>query len=708
MGMSGQSKLSPYTQKYLVNQSGEVNATRAGTVEYVPAYIHVTPDMDLSVLEELGVKTNLHLSDIVTAQIPSNRIQDVAALDQVTYIQVAVPVHPMMDKVRPAVGIDKVQSGEGLTGGFFGKGVVVGIIDAGFDYTHPDFYDWERKSLRIKRVWEQNYTEGTAPEGFSYGGEFKTQEEILSAAGDVTTNSHGTHVAGIAAGADKLGNDYYGVAGDADIVLVSMGTKADNNVNLSDAIAYIYKYAESVDKPCVINMSLGTQSGPHDGTSTFDVIADQLQGEGRLLVGSVGNFGGGKFHTGKTFTSAQDDPLRTFVDFKFTLSTDKAGGDVEIWGEPGFDFSVEIFTYDLSNQKKADVVTINMSSVEDTPQEYTLKGASGKILVFSEISPLNDKPHVMFSSQITGLRARYALGMEIIPHAAGSVNIWADDTYLALTSKDMEGWADGDNSSSLAEIGGTGKRIISVGAYVSRNSYQKEGSDKTFTLDETMDAIASFSSMGPTADGRIKPEITAPGCYIVSAVSSHDTSLGNLDIARYGTWNDANYYYAYMQGTSMAAPVVTGVMATWLQADPKLTPEQVRNILKKTALRDTHTGVLPEEGNSTWGYGKIDAWNGIKEVISQLSSIQEISETVPPVMLINKGKNEYNLLFTREATGVSYAIYSAYGQLVQMQHIPSVHAAEEVSLGQMSFPKGMYVIKIGAGKWQSTHKVVIE
>lgn len=708
----GQAKLSPNTKIYLSALSNRVEAMSAvpgmdKAEEYISAYIHITTDFNSSALEAIGVQVNQRVADILTVRIPTDKIQELAGIEGISYIQVAVPVRPMMDKVRPAIGVDKVQEGEGLSFPFYGEGVVVGVIDSGFDYTHPDFYDWNRENLRIKRVWEQSYTEGTPPEGFSYGGELKTQEEILNASGDVTTNSHGTHVAGIAAGADKQDNDFYGVAGEADIVLVSMGTKTENNVNLSDAIAYIYKYAESVGKPCVINMSLGTQAGPHDGTSTFDVIADALQGEGRLLVGSVGNFGGGKFHVRRTFTSPEDEPLKTFVDFK-SLSARNVGGDIEIWGESGMDFSVEIFTYNLTSDKKVDSKTVVSSPANEDTGEYSLNRALGKIVVSSEVSPLNQKPHVILSSQLTGFSAGHVWGLQVIPHSKGVIHIWADDVFVELTSNNKAGWADGDNVSSLAEIGGTGKNIISVGAFVTRNSYQREGEEKTYTLKETVDDIASFSSLGPTADGRIKPEITAPGCYVVSAVSSKDATLGSLDLARTGIWNDINYYYAYMQGTSMAAPVVAGVVATWLQANPTLTPDAVRAILKKTSTQDANTGVLPAEGNSTWGYGKINAYNGLKESLLMASSIQEKTETLPVAVLTKQNVREYSLLFPAGASRISYTVYSACGQVMQIRQFPFVNIAEEILIDLSAYSCGVYLILVETAKGNMFYKVVLE
>ena len=148
-----------------------------------------------------------------------------------------------------------------LTGPYFGKDVVVGIIDNGFEYGHPNFYNKDHTAYRVKRVWDQNVDTGTPPTGFSYGVEYINQDSILKVAYDLPDASHGTHVAGIAAGADRTnGNTYYGIAGDADIVLVSY---LSDDTDIANGIKYIYDYATSVGKPCVINLSLGSYMGPH-------------------------------------------------------------------------------------------------------------------------------------------------------------------------------------------------------------------------------------------------------------------------------------------------------------------------------------------------------------------------------------------------------------------------------------------------------------
>lgn len=138
-------------------------------------------------------------------------------------------------------------------GPYTGKGVVIGIVDNGFQYDHVDFLNADKSDTRIKRVWDQHGT-GNAPEGFGYGAEYKTTAEIRAAKYDLTSGFHATHVSGIASGSDKS-TPYYGVAPDADLVFVSFKS---TNAQIVDGIKYVFDYAKSVGKPAVVNISLGS------------------------------------------------------------------------------------------------------------------------------------------------------------------------------------------------------------------------------------------------------------------------------------------------------------------------------------------------------------------------------------------------------------------------------------------------------------------
>ena len=704
---NGQRKLSPYTLHSIHRQEAGTTRTVEGSDRMVSAYLHTVGTPDVAALEQLGVEVNLRLDGILTARLPLSVVPVLEQFDFIRYVQLGTPVRPQLDSARVSAGVNLVQSGEGLDLPYTGKGVVVGVIDGGFDYTHPAFRDSEGH-LRIKRVWEQCHSEGTPPAGFSYGSEFADEETILSAQGDVATNSHGSHVLNIAAGAANVETPYYGVAPEADIVLVSNRYASGDeqvlltadNVNISDAIAYIYGYAESVGKPCVINMSLGNHLGPHDGTSAFDQVADKQQGNGRLLVGSVGNNGNDAVHASKTFTGEDDAAMQVRMSYKINPTT-AVGGEVEIWGEPGMSFDLRVIavkTVDLSEDASSETFTVG-GDAEGISSEvaFTKSTAKGSVLVTTEVNPLNGKPHALLSFEMTRLNGR-AMSLLITPRSAGTVHAWADGTYMTFEQSVAEGWTGGDTSLTLTEIGGTGTQIISVGAYVTRNSYKAEGSTREEVLEnETLGARATFSSAGPTVDGRMKPDIMAPGTYIASAISSHDQYSSSYPTAQTVTYGEKSYTYGYMQGTSMAAPFVTGVLATWLQADPTLTPESVRTVLAKTAVNDTYTD------GSTCGYGKVAAYEGLKEVIATLASVEEtVADGTQGVLLSRPSAEQLCLLFTRSASGVEAVVYDALGHRLFTHSVGTVEPGMEQTLSLHSLPHGIYLLHVNG----ETFKVV--
>lgn len=287
--LNAEEKMSPSTQNFLrsyeststISQRAKLKSTYAinqndGKMA-VSAFLHLVDENNLDGLEENKVIINAQYGTILSTSIPADNLISVSQLPSVKYIEIGRPVHQRMNNVRSEQfsNVNKIHEGTGLTQAYTGKDVIVGIIDGGFQYNHINFYDTEGKNLRIKRIWNQNQS-GTPPTGYYYGTEYTNAEEIITAKQDYAA-SHATHVTGIAAGAYK-GNEYYGIAPDADLVFVSynVSDNSSSNTSITDGIKYIYDYAESVGKPCVINMSLGYHIGPHDGTSTFDRILRRI------------------------------------------------------------------------------------------------------------------------------------------------------------------------------------------------------------------------------------------------------------------------------------------------------------------------------------------------------------------------------------------------------------------------------------------------
>lgn len=663
---------------------------------------YVTIDPARTSWQQLGVTPIAENANTATVRLTLDALQRLAKRQGVEYIQITSGATQMLNLARQEAGTDQIHKGTDLPQAYTGKGVVVGVVDAGFDYMHAAFRRPADGALRIKRVWEQSATTldgASAPTKYGYGIELNTPELIEKAQGDSDSNSHGTHVAAIAAGSDAYKDGaYVGNAPDADIVLVALDLNESTNADISNAVQYIFDYADEVGKPCVVNLSLGNQDGPHDGTSTFDTMTDAMQGPGRLIVGAAGNHRTDAFHIDHTFATADAAPLRTFVKYKVAPSNSVSGGTIEIWGEKGVDFTVDIAAYSTFNKKDARSTTVYPA--EGVTDVDFGKYATGTWKVASEVSPLNGKPHVVLTSALTSIRNNYAIALTVTPKTAGRVNIWSDNTYLALESRDIEGFSAPDAASStLCEIGGTGKRILTVGSYTTRNEYTTNGGQQA-TLQETVGDLSSFSSYGPTVDGRMKPNITAPGCFIISAVSNNDAS-GNLMYAEYNENFGRYNQYGYMQGTSMASPFVAGIVATWLQAYPQLTPEQLHEIVQNTARKDNFTATAPD---SNWGYGKINALDGLRQCIEK----QEtgcVSVAMPFDGTVRITDGNIVLGFARD-TQATLGITSMTGSTLFSKQLGKRSAGETLSVAVPQLPNGVYLLSVKTPTATKTFKFV--
>lgn len=439
------------------------------------------------------------------------------------------------------------------------QGLVLGIIDSGYDYTHPAFRNGEGKLL-ITRVWEQG-TDGTHPVAYDYGYEMTTAQDILAACADNDTQSHGTHVAARAlqfAGKDE----------DTEVVLVSKGSTRLDEPRLRDAIQYIMDYAESQSKPCVINMSLGIHQGPHDGTSAFDRYIDSMVGPGRIIVGSAGNSGQSTCHL-----STSELPLRTFVIYR---SPDYTQGTIDLWGDEGMQYSIQLtamqyVTGAVSSQ--SETVVVGQTAESDYTWAPTTGRLKGTFTIHTEVSPLNGKSHATISIEQTSAAMNYGLALTITPLNQGTVHLWSDDIYTALHSHDLEGFVNGDANYSLSELGGTADSIISVGALDERGQ------------------VATFCSRGPRVDGTIKPNTYAYGENIESALNSYDQYQANYPYTQTIEQDGRQYHMGLMSGTSMAAPMVTGIVGTWLRVNPRLSPTQAMALMPAQGCIDPSAGL---------------------------------------------------------------------------------------------------------------------
>lgn len=698
-------KLSPSTSLMLQDVKSGVKKAKAanGKENTVSAFITISSQDVVEKIENLGAKVNTRVSEnLITADIPMSAIEPISKLDEVVSVSVGTEARLLMDNARKLLGVDECHEMTENNGPYTGKGVVVGIVDNGFQYDHVDFMNAAGTDTRIKRIWDQHGT-GNAPEGYNYGVEYKSYDEMKAARFDVTSGYHATHVSGIAAGGDKS-TPYYGVAPDADLVFVSF---LSTNAQIVDGIKYVFDYAKSVGKPAVVNISLGSHMGPHDGTSDTDASFASLVGPGRIIVGAAGNEGLDKLHASKTFTSSNTQ-LKTM--FAYDSSQDNSSykqAYVDIWGDKDSKISVKAVVVNTLNGK---IIASSEEVSTDGTEEVKWVAPDGSGVVASvglskQVNPNNGRTEVLLMSRATSINTGFALGVVVTGEPGKTVNMW-NNAYGTFTSFNKRGWTDGDTESTVGELGGESPDVISVGSFNSKSFFQPlslKGTDYGYGVDENLVGQlyghSNFSSYGPTADGRIKPDITAPGCIIVSAGSrycsgwSDDTNV----IARTGS-----DLYTYETGTSMASPYVAGSIALWLQANPNLTPSQIREIFNKTAIQgDTYMESGQTFPNNTWGYGRINVIDGLRNILGISDGIKEVGLTNSMFRVVTNRQTRTATFYLGSDNGKAHvAVFNMAGQ--QVYDAQLCNSGETINLS--SLPHGVYVFKLKQGNNVQTIK----
>lgn len=632
--VTSKAKCSPQTLKYLQENEKSGNAVISPSEYiykkivnsiYISALVKVNESLDVKAMKDLGIITGTKAGSILTIQIPVQNVKPFSQISGIEYLQLDEPVFTDLDSARHDSRVDSVHQGINLPLAFSGKDVVVGIIDAGFDYSHPTLLDTSGNVYRVKKAWEQKTT-GTPPSGYSYGNEIADSAALWNDGTDVAYFSHGTHVAGIAAGSgfgSPKNSQYRGVAYESELVLVGIKPDPDQWTttgmsNIIDGINYIYNYAQSVGKPAVVNLSWGCSMGPHDGTSLFSQALDNLTGEGKIFVCAAGNNGSNSIHLNKTF-SANDTILSTFITFSSYLSQRKSW--VDMWGEAGKSYCAKVTLYSGATPGISTEFVCNDGQLHAFNLKATTKDTCF-VNITNNGSDFNGKPRIFFDFYNKSTNKVQI----IIKGSDGTVNMWMgyvqDYTgyYGGFNTGGIAGNANGDKNMTISDFASS-HSAIAAAAYASKINFKNiDGTNNSYSSYVAEGNLAPFSSHGPSADSLAKPEIASPGLTIASGINSYDTTYNvgganRSDVVNCYTSpvNSRNYCYAMMMGTSMASPMTSGVIALLLQVTPSLTPAVVRNLLQSTAITDNFTGVIPAQGSYVWGYGKINAYGAVKK-----------------------------------------------------------------------------------------------
>jgi len=638
--------------------------------------------------------------------VPIDKIEELSQFDFVEWIEIATQPKPLLDRALPSSNVDKVHQGLDLERSYTGKGVIIGVGDWGFDFTHPMFSDTNGVS-RVKRAWVTQFTGsgGIPPEGFDDGHLYTDSNQIKTQVRHTSTNqSHGAHVAGIVAGTPikaQIGT-YSGIAKDADIIVVDLSDATmhiDLALTVLEATAYMFRYADSVGKPISINYSLGVSNMLHagDGESLADIALSELlqeNPEGKIVTVAAGNEGRN--------THAKAD-LQNNDSFFVNIPFDNSNRlSLEIWGEVNSPFTVDLYykngsqqilyaSYNTSNEE----LISGSKSVPGTNITYNMSGLVAPDDIFS----YGNRHFAFLTINKQGSNQQPPDSCYLVIKGSNtSINIFNESgtTFsVPMSSNVVHG-----NHSSIRSPG-TVEEVITVGAYATRidGPYAIQNPNSIMSV-ETKGDIAPFSSRGPLTNGRIKPDITAPGAEIVSAKNNFAT---NYDKYIFDSTDCNNHYFASVSGTSMATPMVTGIVALMLEINPQLTHTEVKDILRVTAINDQWTGDAKNNKCPTWGWGKINAHAIMKNL--ETNSIEDfdntISFTVYPNPVVN---NEITISIFDVVCDLPFVV-RIYDQTGKLVFLSSMQDTKTFDISRLA--SGFYIVKIDNSKRSAGAKIVV-
>jgi subtilase family domain protein len=696
----------------------EYSSTRhtLGTTDQSPVYsaiVTLNPGANAESLRHAGFDVIADLDDIVTVDIPLDRVNELASMPQVKYVSFGTVQNTDMKFARPSGSVDAAQNGfsyNGQTLKFDGSGVIAGLMDTGMDASHVNFTDGD--NTRVERLWWFRNTTGSATEYNS--------ETLSSFVTDDANESHATHVAGIMAGSYK-GNaqvaqfsspsggtistgtaamPYYGVATGARLAF-SVGGLYD--ANIINGVTKIIEYAESQGVPCVVNMSLGSNSGPHDGSTSYNQALAKL-GQRGIICMSAGNEGADNLFVSKAFTVG-DTELKTMIQPSQANGAILPSGIVDVWGKTDKQLTVCWGVYDAATRivtRMAQITTKGQSVAINSSNSTFNSSFTGSISMASEVNPLNNRFHVQCSlSTVTRRSTASTRYLALIVQGAAGEEVYVyGNERTVFTSNSMVGWEEGTPDGSIND-GACGENIVCVGAYNSALYFPTLASQGYGYGAGNIDNISSFSSYGTTFQGVDKPDVCAPGSPIISSYSRYyynsqrlTTNSISAQVVRAGVTN----YWGPMQGTSMSCPFVSGTVALWLQANPSLKYSDIIETLKESSDFNSFS-MRPA---IRWGAGKINAVEGLKHILGK-TSIGSVWNDEEQRLIITPLADGYEV-WVAASTQVKATLYSLTG--IAMTSASA--NGESVDIHTSTLPKGVYILCVDSDAGRHTSKVTVK
>lgn len=682
----------------------------------VTVIVRLAEGVVASDLENHGFEVITDMGDLA---ILRGTMDDIAALEEnpaVVSASFGGVAKPKLDRSRVVTGMDIVQEGgDGLSQAYNGKGVIAGIYDVGMDPNHANFLD-EEKNPRVKVIYHYSNNNGTYVA-------YTTPERVKNFNTDDAGETHGTHTTGCMAGSfnnrgGKVAsfrpngtvlvsattkNPYYGMATGSDIAM-GCGPLYLNNVVAG--IDKLIEYSQAQNKPLVVNLSIGSNSGPHDGTDLNTASINRL-GDKAVICIAAGNEGDSHVSIVKNFTATDNSFKSIFWNGSYNYS-----GTADFWSDDSTPFSIDIQIVDRVNNEvkysfnipNGEIVSTTLATTNFTNPSYVRAPVFSDAfsnsylnIVSSKNVTTNNRYSITLSGQINynqSKNSNHNLVLAVSVKGSAGQRVVATSDFADFYSLDVPGYIDGNGAMSINNLA-CGKSTICVGAWNARNTIPSLSGGVYEYEDNTgleLNSVAGYSSYGKLVDGRVLPDICSPGTAIVSSISTFYAEPLLAKDSRYIYYMSANQnyngranYWEAQQGTSMATPIVTGSIAVWMEANPNLTVDEALKAIQQSAIVDSDvTSYTPRE---QWGGGKFDALNGLKYLLNQ--GVNDVLADADSKLILTRHDDNWEIYMPYESA-IKASLYNLSG----VQVANTVAKGNTANLSTTGVTPGIYVLTV--------------
>ena len=670
-------KMSSYVRRAAIQQTARQR--RAPSVHFrAPLMSAIVSASSPQVLEKHGCKIQARWGNLYIVTLRTDRLAALSREPQVQRIEAGEPCVANMDTSRSVVHIDALHGGRMGNTPWTGRGVVMGIMDIGFDLTHPTFFSADGSEYRIRSFWDQlDFSgKGDNKDSMYIGCEYTTERTILrkAHATDGLKQFHGTHTAGTAAGSG-YNSPYIGAAPEADICLVANAVSSDAEFvpdslwdlynTASDLLGfkYIFDYADCHNQPCVISFSEGRKQELYGEDLLAFQVLDSLLTPGHILCSSAGNDGINLTYLHKPIGRASASSM---------LILTKKGKQAfyNLRGNNHYRFQLHFYATPGNKKGEVEYFTEQIYTQPDSMMVDTVSVGVKQYMIglASYPSCFNEEQIVteLYVCDITqGSGPNYRVGLTLLDEEVETEAV----TYISFfeNSSSYPDYCDAEYSHSI-NFPSCSPNIICVGSTAYRTGVHNYSGEWVSINYGSNGMRGTNTSIGPSLMGLVKPNVMAPGQNIIASFNSFYSEANpssdqrEWDVERF-QFHDREYSWSAQSGTSMASPIVGGIIACWMQAFPRLSYQDAMEAIAATSRQPDSELSYP---NNYYGYGEIDAEAGLQYLFDKYGMEDGL-------------QNEELRVKSEESDN---AVYDLSGRKINSQF----------SIFNSQLPKGIYIV----------------